>query len=151
MPSALGHRSLIILGLQGHQDLAGSDVLVVVHQNFGHPPIHPGRNNAHITGHVGVVGADKDVDMPPVGDPSPDHDQDQQANAEADEKFTGHGELALLGEKFIDGADGPEHLGLGHLVVIHRGPVIDPGPGQEGLGVDDVGGGARRFLYTALR
>ncbi len=54
------------------------------------------------------------------------------------------------GRRFIDAADGPEHLGLGHLMVVHGGPVIDPGPGQEGIGVDDVGGGARRFPYSAL-
>ena len=59
--------------------------------------------------------------------------------------------LLLLGEEFIDGADGPEHLGLGHLVVVDRGPVIDPGPGEQGVGVDDVGGGADRLPYSAPR
>ena len=57
--------------------------------------------------------------------------------------------LVLLREEFIDAADGPEHLGLGHLMVVHRGPVIDPGPGHEGVGIDDVGGGPTLSLYRS--
>ena len=52
----------------------------------------------------------------------------------------------LLGKKGVNGPHGPEHLGLGHLVVVEGGVIVDPGPGQQGLGVDDVGGGAHLSL-----
>ena len=77
----LGHGGLIVLGLQGDQDLAGLDELVVIHSHLGHPARHPGRDHPHVAVNIGVVGADEGMDMVPI--PTPPSDEGEQHHYQA--------------------------------------------------------------------
>ena len=86
----LGQGGLVILGLEGKEDLAGLDELVVVHRDLRHPARHPGRDHPHVTVDVGVIGADKGLDMLPIPDAGADKAEQHQYQDDADQGFAKH-------------------------------------------------------------
>ena len=82
----------------------------------------------------------------PIAHPHPDEGEQHQYQTYAGPGSYGTLLDLFLGEEGVNGPHGPEQLGLGHLVVVEGGLIVDPGPGQQGLGVDNVGGGAHLSL-----